>query len=195
MQESKLLFQKLKIVSLLDLALLLPSTYNNTILSDKILLGKVQTFKAKVQETSSFNGKLRISFYLPFFNQYLTSMLFRVTPYHYKLYTVGSEHYIQGRVEEYRGTLQMNQAKSLKRIGELIPKYSCTIKESSMRSLIECYINKKMLLSEGLDIREVDLLMGLHYPKSIRDIEGYDEEVLKFIEAFNHMKKLKGKKY
>jgi len=194
MQESKLLFQKLKIVSLLDLALLLPSTYNNTILSDKILLGKVQTFKAKVQETSSFNGKLRISFYLPFFNQYLTSMLFRVTPYHYKLYTVGSEHYIQGRVEEYRGTLQMNQAKSLKRIGELIPKYSCTIKESSMRSLIECYINKKMLLSEGLDIREVDLLMGLHYPKSIRDIEGYDEEVLKFIEAFNHMKKLKGKK-
>ena len=193
-QEAKLLFQKLKIVSLLDLALLLPSTYNNTLLSSEITLGKVQTFKAKVQEISSFNGKLRISFYLPSFNQYLTSMLFRVTPYHYKLYTVGSEHHIQGRVEEYRGVLQMSQAKSLKRIGELVPKYSSNIKESSMRSLVECYVTEKSLFDEGLNPQEVQLLMGLHYPKKISDIEGYNPEALKFIEAFNHIKKLKGKK-
>jgi len=194
MQEAKALFQKLKIVSLLDLALLIPSSYNNTTLSSEINIGEIQTFEAKVNEVTSFNGKLRISFYLPTFNKYLTSMLFRVTPYHYKLFTVGSHHYIQGRVEEYNGYLQINQAKSLKRIGEIIPKYSSTLKESSIRSLIEFYVGEKQLYAEGLDVHEVSTILGLHYPRNIDQIEEYDKEVLKFIEAFNHMKKLKGKK-
>ena len=194
MQEAKALFQKLKIVSLLDLALLIPASYNNTTLDTSIKLGEVQTFEATVDEVSSVNGKLRISFYLPFFQKRLSSMLFRVTPYHRQLFTVGSRHYIQGRVEEYKGYLQMNQAKSLKRVGEIIPKYGTAVKESSMHSLIEYYITEKSLLSEGLNKHEVAVLMGLHYPKNRQDIENYDTEVLKFIEAFNHIKKLRSKK-
>ncbi len=194
MQEAKALFQKLKIVSLLDLALLIPTSYNNTTLSSDIQIGETQTFEATVDEVSNFNGKLRITFYLPGFNQRLVSMLFRVTPYHHKLYTLGSRHYIQGKVEEYRGTLQMNQAKSLKRIGEILPRYSTVLKESSMYSLIEFYITEHNLLAEGLDTHEVHTLLGLHYPQNIKQVEQYDKEVLKFIEAFNHMKKLKGKR-
>ena len=194
MQEAKALFQKLKIVSLLDLALLLPSSYKNTILAESINIGETQTFEATVDEVSNVNGKLRIFFFLPRFNKRLTSMLFRVTPYHHKLFTLGSRHYIQGRVEEYKGQLQMNQPKSVKKTGEIVPKYSTTLKESSIRSLIECYITESMLYAEGLDAREVATLMGLHYPKHLKEIESYDKEVLKFIEAFNHMKKLKGKK-
>ncbi len=194
MKEAKVLFQKLKIVSLLDLALILPTSYNNTTLSSKITIGKVNTFEAKVEEVNSVNGKLRITFWLPQFHKQLSSMLFRVTPYHYQLFTVGSKHFIQGRVEEYKGFLQMNQPKSLKQIGEIIPKYSTAIKQSSIRSLIECYINEKNLYAEGLNQYEVNTILGLHYPKNIQQIEEYDQEVLKFIEAFNHMKKLKGKR-
>ena len=194
MQEAKALFQKLKIVSLLDLALLIPSSYNNTVLSQKVTIGERQIFEAKVNEVSSFNGKLRISFYLPKFNIYLNSMLFRVTPYHYKLYTLGSHHYIQGKVEEYKGNLQMNQARSLQKIGEIIPKYGTVLKESSIHSLIAYYITEKNLYAEGLDGHEVATLLGLHYPQNIEQTDHYDKDVLKFIEAFNHMKKLKGKK-
>ncbi|HIP50608.1 MAG TPA: ATP-dependent DNA helicase RecG [Campylobacterales bacterium] len=194
MKEAKALFQKLKIVSLLDLALLIPSSYNNTSLSINIIIGETHTFEARVDEVSDVNGKLRISFFLAKFNKRLSSMLFRVTPYHRQLFTLGSQHYIQGRVEEYKGYLQMNQAKSLKRIGEIIPKYGTTVKESSMRSLIECYVNETSLYAEGLNDLEVKTLLGLHYPKSSKDIESYDKDVLKFVEAFNHMKKLKGKR-
>jgi ATP-dependent DNA helicase RecG len=194
MQEAKALFQKLKITSLLDLALLIPTSYNNTTLSSSIRVGEVQTFEALVTDVSNFNGKLRITFNLPQFNKPLVSMLFRVTPYHRQLYTVGSHHYIQGRVEEYRGTLQINQAKSLKRIGEIIPKYSSTVKESSMRSLVEYYVHEKNLYAEGLNAHEVNTLLGLHYPQNIQQVEQYDKEVLKFVEAFNHIKKLKGKR-
>jgi ATP-dependent DNA helicase RecG len=193
-KEAKALFQKLKIVSLLDLALLIPSSYNNTSLSSSILIGEMHTFEARVDEVSNINGKLRLSFWLPTFKKRIFSMLFRVTPYHHQLFTVGSQHYIQGKVEEYKGFLQMNQAKSLKRIGEIIPKYGTGVRELTMRSLIEYYINEQSLQVEGLNNLEVKILLGLHYPKSSKDIEGYDKEVLKFVEAFNHMKKLKGKR-
>ena len=62
MKEAKALFQKLKIISLLDLALLIPSSYNNTMLSNNIEMGKTHTFEGKVDEVTSINGKLRISF-------------------------------------------------------------------------------------------------------------------------------------
>ena len=194
MNEAKSLFQKLKIVSLLDLALLLPSSYKDSSLSQTIKMGKVQTFEATVDEVLFINGRLRIVFYLPQFNQQLNSMFFRVTPYHHKLYTLGSHHYIQGRVEEYKGELQMNQAQSLKKIGEIVPKYSSVLKESSMRSLIEYYITEQNLYLEGLNRHEVLTLLGLHYPKNREQIEKYDREVLKFVEAFNYIKKLKGKR-
>ena len=63
-----------------------------------------------------------------------------------------------------------------------------------MRSLIECYVNEQTLYAEGLNELEVKTLLGLHYPKCSKDIEAYDRDVLKFVEAFNHMKKLRGKK-
>jgi ATP-dependent DNA helicase RecG len=194
MQEAKALFEKLKIISLLDLALLIPSSYNNTTLSSSIKIGEKQVFDAVVESISNFNGKLRITFYIPNLDTTLNSMLFRVTPYHHKLFTLGSRHYIQGRVEEYRGQLQMNQPKSLKRVGEIVPKYSTAIKDSNIRSLIEYYINEPTLYAEGLQSREVSVLMGLHYPQNIEQVNTPDIDALKFIEAFNHMKKLKGKR-
>jgi len=195
MQEAKALFQKLKIISLLDLALLTPSSYSSSILSTELKEGEVQTFEAVVGEATTINGKLRIVFDLPNINRELSSIFFRVTPYHYSLFSVGSRHYIQGRVSSFRGELQMSQPKSLKKVDEIIPKYSTAIKESSIRALIEYYITEANLYAEGLDSREVSVLMKLHYPQNRKDIEEIDEDALKFIEAFNHMKKLKGKRH
>lgn len=195
MQEAKALFQKLKIRSLLDLALLTPSSYSSSILSTELKEGEVQTFEAVVGEVKTSNGKLYVVFDLPNLNRELSSIFFRVTPYHYNLFSVGSHHYIQGRVSSFRGELQMSQPKSLKRVGEIIPKYSTPIKEGLVKELIEYYITEENLYAEGLDSREVSVLMKLHYPKNREDIEEIDEDALKFIEAFNHIKKLKGKRY
>jgi len=192
--DAKSLFQKLKIVSLLDLALIIPSSYQDNNLSKTIEIGKVQTFEVVVDEVSSINGRLRISFYIPLFKKYIASMIFRTTPYHYKLYTKGSKHYIQGRVEEYRENIQINQPKSLKKIGDITPKYSTPLSKNDMCLLIETHITESNLYAEGLNSHEVSTLLGLHYPKSTDDIESYDRDVLKFIEAFNYIKKLKGKR-
>jgi len=199
-EEAKQLFKKLKIHSLLDLALIIPTSYNDTTLSTSLELGKVHTLEAKVTDSSIYSGKLRVTFNLTQSGRRLSSTFFRVTPYHHKLFEVGSSHVIQGKLEEYKGYLQMSQPKSIKQVGKITPKYKTVLKESEIASLIECYITEKNLFNEGLDSREVATLMHIHFPKSMEEI--YEKgtfkpdfiAVLKFVEAFNHLKKLRGKR-
>jgi len=201
MEEAKQLFKKLKIYSLLDLALITPQSYNDTTLSTDLKIGKTVTLEAKVIDSAVRNGKLRVTFELPAFHgRRLSSLFFRTTPYHYKLFEVGSHHYIQGRLEVYNGYLQMPQPKSVKEAGRVTPKYKTLLKESEIRSLIEAYITEKNLFDEGLDSKEVGVLMRLHFPKRIDEV--YHEgslkpeivSVLKFVEAYNHLRKLRGKR-
>ncbi|HSR74554.1 MAG TPA: ATP-dependent DNA helicase RecG, partial [Sulfurovum sp.] len=200
MEEAKQLFKKLKIHSLLDLALIIPVSYNDTTLSTSLELGKINTLEAKVIDTSIYTGKLRVTFVISKFGRRLSSTFFRVTPYHHKLFEVGSSHVIQGKLEEYKGYLQMSQPKSIKAIGKITPKYNTVLKESEISSLIECYINEQNLYNEGLDSKEVATLLHIHFPKSMEEVyEGSALKpdfvaVLKFLEAYNHLKKLRGKK-
>ncbi|PHS41710.1 MAG: ATP-dependent DNA helicase RecG [Sulfurovum sp.] len=200
MKEAKQLFKKLKIHTLLDLALIIPSSYNDTTLSTRLELGKVNTVEAKVVDSSIYAGKLRVTFNLTLSGRRLSSTFFRVTPYHHKLFEVGSSHVIQGKLEEYKGYLQMSQPKSIKQIGKITPKYKTVLKESEIASLIEVYVSEQNLFNEGLDSREVATLMHMHFPKSMEEIYANGTfklefvNVLKFIEAFNHLKKLRGKR-
>ncbi len=200
MQEVKALLKKLKIYSLLDLALILPTSYNDTTLSASITPGKVHTFEAIVTEVRSYNGKLMVTFSLPTFDQSLQSMFFRVTPYHYQTFSKGSRHIIQGKVELYRGNLQMNQPKSIREAGKIIPKYKTTLKQDEISELMRSYLSEKRLIDEGLLPQEATLLMTLHFPDSLERVylEGnYRPEIikaLKMIEALNHIQKLSGKK-
>jgi ATP-dependent DNA helicase RecG len=199
-EEAKQLFKKLKIYSLLDLALIIPTSYNDTTLSTSLELGKIHTLEAKVVESSVYGGKLRVTFTLTQSGRRLSSTFFRVTPYHHKLFEVGSSHVIQGKLEEYKGYLQMSQPKSIKKIGKITPKYKTILKESEISSLIEVYITEQNLFNEGLDSKEVATLMHLHFPKSMEEIYSNGSfksdfiEVLKFVEAYNHIKKLRGKR-
>jgi len=199
-EEAKQLFKKLKIYSLLDLALIIPTSYNDTTLSTTLELGKIHTLEAKVIESSVYNGKLRVTFLLSQSGRRLSSTFFRATPYHHKLFEVGSSHVIQGKLEEYKGYLQMSQPKSIKQVGKISPKYKTVLKASEIASLMEVYITERNLLHEGLDSKEVAVLMHIHFPRSLEEV--YENgsfksdfvEVLKFVEAFNHLKKLRGKR-
>jgi len=200
MQEAKQLFKKLKIYTLLDLALITPVSYSDTTLSTRMDIGTVVTTEAKVIDTNITSGKLKVTFLLTNSARKLYSTFFRVTPYHHKLFAVGTSHIIQGKLEEYRGYLQMSQPRSIKEVGKIVPRYKTPLKEKEISSLIECYINEKNLFNEGLDSKEVATLMHLHFPKAMSDIYKDKEiradivDVLKFIEAYNHIKKLRGKR-
>ena len=200
MEEAKQLFKKLKIHTLLDLALIIPTSYNDTTLSVTLELGQINTLEAKVIDSSIYAGKLRVTFNLKQSGRRLSSTFFRVTPYHHKLFEVGSSHVIQGKLEEYKGYLQMSQPKSIKEVGKITPKYKTVLKESEIRTLIEVYVSEQNLYNEGLDSREVASFMHIHFPKSMEEVYENGKyksdfiKVLKFVEAYNHVKKLRGKR-
>lgn len=200
MDEAKQLFKKLKIHTLLDLALIIPTSYDDTTLSSTLQLGKIHTLEAKVVDSSIYAGKLRVTFNLTQSGRRLSSTFFRVTPYHHKLFEVGSTHVIQGKLEEYKGYLQMSQPKSIKHVGKITPKYKTILKASEISALIEAYVSEQNLYNEGLDSKEVATLMHSHFPKSMEEVHEDGSfkmdfiQVLKFIEAYNHVKKLRGKR-
>ena len=200
MEDASKLFKKLKIYTLLDLALLLPNSYNDTTLSQQIDIGKVHTLEAKVTQVRTLNGKLLVSFYLPKFDLTLQSMFFRVTPYHYQNFSLGNELIIQGKVELYRDQYQMSQPKSIKQAGKIEAKYKSVLKQEEVRYLIKSYLSEKALIDEGLLPKEANMMINLHFPNSLSQIytQGVLQQdivdTLKFIEAYNHLKKLSSKR-
>ncbi|MDQ7084282.1 MAG: ATP-dependent DNA helicase RecG [Sulfurovum sp.] len=200
MEEAKQLFKKLKIHTLLDLALITPMGYNDTTLSRAIVLGKVHTLEAKVLDSSTYGGKLRVTFILKQSRRRLSSTFFKVTPYHHTLFAVGSNHVIQGKIDEYKGYLQMSQPKSIKEVGKVTSKYKTVLKASEIASLVGAYVCEHHLYNEGLDSKEVATLMHIHFPTDIAEVysdgrlKGDFVAVLKFVEAYNHLKKLRGKR-
>lgn len=198
--DDKALLTKLKAYSLLDLALRVPSSYNNSNLSQSLEVGKRHTVQARVEEVRSQGGRLKIRFFLPSSNQEILSTFFRVTAYHFNTFVPKTTHYIQGKVEIFNGILQMSQPKVIKSIGKITPQYKSELKESEIRYLIEKYISYQSLLDEGLEPMDANRLLSLHFPRELDEIMVEGKFVpsiiasLKFIEAYNHIKKLAKKR-
>jgi len=199
-QEDIALLKKLKKRTLLDLALTLPTSYKDTTLSKSIEDGKNFVGKVEVLFASTRNGKLHLDIKLEDFNQRASVIFFKTTPYHKKLFSVGSKHTISGKVSYFRGALQITQPQSIKSFGKIVPQYKTVLKESEIATLIKRYITQESLFMTGLYQDEIDTILKLHYPKSISDIKKYNElkpeiiDSLKSIEAYNHLAKYSKKR-
>ena len=197
--EAKRLFEKLKIRTLLDLALILPSGYEDTRLSDSIEEGRTQTFEATVRQRNLQGGRMSVRFDLPRLGRQITGVFFKATPYHQRLFEPGSRHVIHGKISLYKGWPQILQPRSLKEYGRILPRYKTSLKESEIRALMETFVTERALYGEGLQSREVGHLLRLHFPERFgaappAEFSGELLETLKFLEAFNHLKKLRGKR-
>ncbi len=199
--EARILFKKLKIRTLLDLALILPASYEDRRLSQELIPGKEHVLEARVISTRSNGGKFYATLYLPAFNREIEAIFFKATAYHIKTFATGANLVISGRVTIFKGSLQITQPKSLSQYGTVIPKYRVkVIKESQMKALVGKYLTKSLLMREGLREDEVELLLKLHFPDRYNFAlpkDGLDDKSinrLKFIESFNHIKKLRSKR-
>ena len=196
----KALFAKLRITTLLDLALIVPSSYRDTTLSTSLTPGKTHTFEATVREAGYVKGKFRVTFYLPRFRVLLYATFFRATAYHLKRFVPGASLIIQGRLERFRGSWQMPQPKTVAEAGRIVPKYNVALKQDVMRDLIARRITVDALRGEGLNEEEVRMLRRIHMPERLEEIwrDGTFTEdavaVLKRVEAYNHLRKMAAKR-
>jgi len=195
-----ILLKKLKRRNLLDLALIPPTSYEDTTLSSSIVSGSNLTAKAKVVGSKFHNSKLYIELFLADFMKKATGIFFKTTPYHAKLFSVNSEHIISGRVSYFRGALQISQPKVIQSTGEITPKYKTNLKQNEIRALIKKYITAKSLKRAGLFANEIDAILKLHFPKKMSDVKKSGElreeivYALKSVEAYNHLMKMRKKR-
>lgn len=194
-------FKKIGVGTLLDLALLLPHSYENTTLSPTPLLEQTNTLHVKVISLKQSPKVFQIVFFSEAWNTHLDGVIFAAKPYHKAQFRVGSELYIHGKVSYNSGRMQMVQPKVITTINMLVPKYKTTLQNKTVIALMEHYLNLEALLKEGLHVKEAQTLLSLHRPnaKEVSAIGsfGYSEsilKVLKYVEIHNYLKKLSGKK-
>ncbi|AHJ12354.1 ATP-dependent DNA helicase RecG [Sulfurospirillum multivorans] len=194
-------FKKIGVGTLLDLALLLPHSYENTTLSPSPLLEQINTLHVKVISLKQSPKVFQIVFDVEAWNAHLDGVIFAAKPYHKALFKVGNEFYIHGKVSYNNGRLQMVQPKIVTAINTLIPKYKTPLQNKTVIELITRFLTLEALLNEGLHVSEAQTLLSLHRPNakeaSAFSSFGYSESilnVLKFVEIHNYLKKLSGKK-
>lgn len=183
--------KKLGVVTLLDLALLIPHSYEDTTLSPTPLLGENNTLHVKVLSIKQSPKVLQISFYCEAWSRHIEGVFFAYKPYLKTLFKIDSELYISGKVQLNGLCLQIVQPKIITVINSIIPKYKTPLQNKTVIGLMQRYISEASLKSEGLHVREIEALLSLHFPHRRNP---FNEKVLKFVEIFNYLKKLSGKK-
>ncbi len=195
-KEDELKLKKLKVSSLLDLALLLPSSYEDNFLSNELQSGKVCVIDAEVKSIQRVPKYLKVKFYSFKFDKEIEGIIFHPKPFHSKLFSCGNRVFIKGRVEFNFGKLSIIQPKTITEINTISVKYKTPLKNQTVKKLINKYIDKKTLLQEGLSEKEAESLLLFHYPTHnfLKHKDSYYIYTLKFAEIFNHLKKLSRKK-
>jgi len=194
-------FKKIGVGTLLDLALLLPHSYENTTLTPAPLLEQINTVHVKVLSLKQSPKVFQIVFFCEAWQTNLDGVIFAAKPYHKALFKVGSELYINGKVQYNSSRMQIVQPKIITTINTLIPKYKTPLQNKTVMDIMKRYLTLEALLNEGLQVSEVKSLLSLHFPTakeaSTLGSFGYSEsilKVLKYVEIHNYLKKLSGKK-
>lgn len=192
---------KLGVKTLIDLALILPKNFEDLTLSEFPNEGD-NTVLIECKFMLNKGSFLSITAFCVTWNLDIRIIIFNARPWHYGAFKNGKKIYITGKSSFYNSTWQFTNPKIITKIGEILPKYKLSLKDDKITSLIEKYLNKDGLLSEGLNEFEAEFLLSLHQKskESIRlvknlELDNNSLKIVKFIEIFNYMKKLSKKKF
>lgn len=192
---------KLGVKTLIDLALILPKNFEDLTLSEVPNEGD-NTVLVECKFMLNKGSFLSITAFCITWNLDIRIIIFNARPWHYGAFKNGKKIYITGKSSFYNSTWQFTNPKIITKIGEILPKYKLSLKDDKITSLIEKYLNKDGLLSEGLNEFEAEFLLKLHQKskESIKlvknlELDNNSLKIVKFIEIFNYMKKLSKKKF
>ncbi|EPH08908.1 hypothetical protein HMPREF9309_00889 [Campylobacter ureolyticus ACS-301-V-Sch3b] len=192
---------KLGVKTIIDLALILPKNFEDLTLSEVPNEGD-NTVLIECKFMLNKGSFLSITAFCITWNLDIRIIIFNARPWHYGAFKNGKKIYITGKSSFYNSTWQFTNPKIITKIGEILPKYKLSLKDDKITSLIEKYLNKDGLLSEGLNEFEAEFLLSLHQKskESIKlvknlELDNNSLKMVKFIEIFNYMKKLSKKKF
>jgi ATP-dependent DNA helicase RecG len=191
-------FAKLNISSFCELALIIPHSYEDLRIHNKLQEHSMQVIDATVESVFRAANSLQITFYAHNFGHSITGVMFRPKPYMMHQFQVGQRDYYYGKIECKLGKCTIAMPKKVSSVGAIIAKYKTKLRSDVMLRFVEKYLTKEALLAEGLDENISQKLLDLHFTNnSHKDLKNLDNETLdalKYTELFTYMKQLSKKR-
>ena len=199
-EKDRINLKKIGVTTLLDLALKLPKSFEDTSLAAAPKDGHVSV-AVEIKSAYRQGGMLHAVCWCEAWEQSVKIVIFNAKPWHHGAFKVGKSVFVSGKCAYAYGSWQLTNPKIVTKINEIIPKYKLSLRDDSFKNLIQKYVNLPNLLEAGLAPREAEFLLDLHRgdEKSVAMLnalvrEKAGEEVLKFVEIYNYLKKLNTKK-
>ncbi len=197
-KENKSKFDKLGISSFCELALIIPHSYEDYRIHDKLVEHSSQLIDATVESVFRGPNSIQITFFVHNFGHTLTGVLFRPKPYMMHQFTVGSRDYYYGLIECKVGQCSMSMPKKITSVGSITPKYKSALRSDVIFRLVTSLLNEDVLVEEGLPQEIAQEVLKLHFPRDevLESKELHEDTLyaLKYTELFVYMKQLSAKR-
>jgi len=197
-KETQVKFTKLGINSYSELSLIIPHSYEDFRLHEKLQTHKPQLIDATVESVYRAPNSIQITFFAHNFGHSVTGVLFRPKPYMMHQYKVGERAYYYGMIECKVGQCSMSMPREVKNVGSIMPKYKGTLRNDVMNRFVSANLTLEKLLDEGIKESIAGEILKLHFPtEQVLETSEFNSETLealKYVELFTYMKQLSAKR-
>lgn len=192
--------KKLGITSYIDLALIIPHTYEDLRLSSSLQVGTAQLIDATVSSVIRTPKSIKINLYAHNLSHTLEAVIFKPKPYMMRQFITGERYFLYGVVNCSGGHCTMTHPKKVTSVGALFPKYKSALRNDTMMRFMQKHLSYENLKSEGLKESIIEKIQDVHFPKEVAPYQskaGFHKEYIdsfKYLELYNNMKQLASKR-
>lgn len=195
-QEAK--FAKLGISRVSELALLIPSSYEDLSLREKLTPNTYGVIDATIESVYRAPNTIQITFFAHNFGHSLQGVLFRPKPYMMHQFQVGMREYFYGLIDCKGGSCSISMPRKVTKVGGIVSKYKTALRTDVMARLVESLLNLQNLQQEGIKLNIAQEILTLHFPDPntalLKETSSKQKDALKYLELFNYMKHLAAKR-
>lgn len=170
--------QKAGITTLLDLALLLPKSFDDLSVGDAPCAGE-STAEVECLFQHRRGSMLIVTAHCLSWEREIKIVIFNAKNWHFGAFKRGKKFFIHGKCDESFGSWQFVNPKIVSEPGRIAPKYKAALSDAAAQKLIKKYLSASALLACGLRADEAAVLLALHEssPRSVRMLAALNRQL------------------
>ena len=170
--------QKAGITTLLDLALLLPKSFDDLSVGGAPCAGE-STAEVECLFQHRRGSMLIVTAHCLSWEREIKIVIFNAKNWHFGAFKRGKKFFIHGKCDESFGSWQFVNPKIVSEPGRIAPKYKAALSDAAAQKLIKKYLSAGALLGCGLRADEAAVLLALHEssPRSVRMLAALNRQL------------------
>ncbi len=186
--------KKLGVKSVLDLALIIPSKFDDRRLSKEIENGSNIVIDATITDIVRTPKTLKITFFAHNLDMVIEGVIFNPKRYMLAQFIRDTRGFYSGKAQLNLGKYSIMQPVKLTAVGDIVALYKTALRADVMRRLVSKYITIDNLIADNLPPKIAQKLYEIHFPPIIKPLDEESFDALKFGELFSYMRRLQLKR-